>query len=415
MFATRFPLPFPIALLPHPAYLVGGAVRDWLLERSPKTRLDLDIVVERQAIDLARTLADTLNGGFVILDRDRHIARVVCPTFTLDIAQQAGPTLAADLKLRDFTCNAIALELHAQELLDPLNGVADIRDRQLRTVHPENLSADPLRLLRGYRQAAQLQFELAPDTRSAIARRVFLLKTVAGERVRTELNYLLDLNLTGINWLETAVSEDILQDWLPLIPATAFRAARQVLKQSDRFIQNFPKAAQSLFHRLCDDRDALTTTVLAALLAPSTPERVQTTLARLKYSRAETKWVQKLHVLTPQVPNLATASRAQVYQFFQLADTYFPGIALLAIASGTPFQQVEPFIHRYEDPTDPLAHQIPLLDGQQLMQAIEIPSGPCVGQLLNALKLEQAEGQLETKADAIARARQLYSEHIAVS
>ncbi|MEM9155504.1 MAG: CCA tRNA nucleotidyltransferase [Cyanobacteria bacterium P01_F01_bin.33] len=409
MSATRFPfpLPFSTALLPRPAYLVGGAVRDWLLGRSP-THLDLDLVVERCAIDLARALADELEGGFVILDRKRHIARVVCSNFTLDIAQQAGPTLAADLKLRDFTCNAIAIELHAQTLLDPLNGAEDIRERQLRMVHPDNLSADPLRLLRGYRQAAQLGFCLAADTRAAINCRISQLKTVAGERVRTELNYLLDLNLVGLDWLETAVADGVLRDWLPAIPPAAFDIARQVSTQRNRLIRTFPSMAPAFNRYLCDDRDALTTTTFAALLDSFAPERVLHVLNQLKYSRAETKWVQKLHTLTPQLQTLAIASRAQIYQFFQLADTWFPGIALLAIASGTPFHQVEPLIQRYEDPADPLAHQVPLLDGQQLMQAIEIPSGPLVGQLLIALKLEQAEGRITTKSDAIACARQFY-------
>ena len=83
---------------------------------------------------------------------------MVFPNATVDIAQQEGDSLETDLHRRDFTINAIAYNIHTQEIIDPLNGGADLEKGILRMISPANLEDDPLRLMRGYRQAAQLGF-----------------------------------------------------------------------------------------------------------------------------------------------------------------------------------------------------------------------------------------------------------------
>lgn len=151
--------------LPENAYLVGGAVRDALLNRQ-KDYIDLDFVVPEKAIEIAQTIAHHYKAGFVVLDAVRQIARVVFPQGTLDFAQQEGESLEIDLKRRDFTVNALAYNLHTQEIFDPLGGLKDLGCQSLRMISRENLQDDPLRLLRAYRQAAQLDFEIEPHTRA---------------------------------------------------------------------------------------------------------------------------------------------------------------------------------------------------------------------------------------------------------
>ncbi|HEY9907876.1 MAG TPA: hypothetical protein V6D18_09780, partial [Thermosynechococcaceae cyanobacterium] len=99
--------PFELEWLPTSAYLVGGTVRDALLGRESEY-LDLDFVLPEAAVETAQTIARHYRAGFVLLDAERQIARVVFPQGTVDFAQQVGPTLEADLKRRDFTVNAIA-------------------------------------------------------------------------------------------------------------------------------------------------------------------------------------------------------------------------------------------------------------------------------------------------------------------
>ena len=140
-------LPFDLDLLPKPVYVVGGAVRDRLLGRV-RAELDLDLAISTGAVDVARRLAREYQAGFVLLDAERQIARVVFPGLTVDIAQIDGADILQDLARRDYTLNAIAYDLQAGVTIDPLNGTQDIHQRTIRMVSRENLVDDPLRLLR---------------------------------------------------------------------------------------------------------------------------------------------------------------------------------------------------------------------------------------------------------------------------
>jgi tRNA nucleotidyltransferase (CCA-adding enzyme) len=126
--------PFSLDLLPPAAYLVGGSVRDALLGRQAEY-LDLDFVLPEAAVYTAKLIANRYQAGFVLLDDERQIARVVFERATVDFAQQVGPSLEEDLYHRDFTVNAIAYNPHTEEILDPLQGYADLQRRQICMVH----------------------------------------------------------------------------------------------------------------------------------------------------------------------------------------------------------------------------------------------------------------------------------------
>ncbi len=175
-------------------YLVGGTVRELALGHGAP---DLDLAVSHQALELARDLAAALKGTYVLLDEAERTARVVCRGEVLDLAQFRAPTLEADLKARDFTVNALALDLEALLkrrpliLIDPWGGLADLAEGLLRLLAPENFPEDPLRLLRAYRFVATHGFRLTPETTAAIAQYLQELARVAGERVHQELFLLL--------------------------------------------------------------------------------------------------------------------------------------------------------------------------------------------------------------------------------
>jgi poly(A) polymerase len=180
------------------AWLVGGYVRDRLLQRETS---DIDFVVPDGAIPLARTLADEFSGHFFVLDKDRDIARAVVKDgagrrLNVDIARLRAKGLTADLRLRDFTINAIALPVGAKdatEAIDPFRGQVDLSDRVIRVVTQDAFRDDPLRLLRAVRQAAELDFRTDELTYGLIRKDAALLRTVAAERVRDELARILSL------------------------------------------------------------------------------------------------------------------------------------------------------------------------------------------------------------------------------
>ena len=207
-------------------YIVGGFIRDWLLGRETN---DIDIAVGGAAPTIAREIAKEVAGRFVLLDQANDIARVVMiedarpgqesrgPEWHFDFSTLAGD-IESDLARRDFTINAIALELSefitasrgararrrkstdspAAErfpvsLIDPFSGENDLRDKTVRAVSERVFETDAARLLRAVRLAAELDFTIEPKTECLIRRYCQSIAEVSGERVREELLRLLAL------------------------------------------------------------------------------------------------------------------------------------------------------------------------------------------------------------------------------
>jgi poly(A) polymerase len=179
-------------------YLVGGTVRDWLLEIVPN---DLDFTVDCDAVHCCRTLIRVLGGGtFVPLGTaEEDAGRVVWKGLTLDFSsfRQGASTIEADLCMRDFTINAMGLSFstfvdEALVLLplDPLNGRQDLEQGLLRAC-PHAFVSDPLRMLRGYRLWARFGFALEKKTLAAIREHAPLLSRVSVERISYEMTLIM--------------------------------------------------------------------------------------------------------------------------------------------------------------------------------------------------------------------------------
>ncbi len=172
------------------AYLVGGAVRDLLMGNTP---LDYDIVVDQDPQALADVISRETGAFFFKLGKDRQmVLRGRLKDHTFDMVRMAGGSIESDLRLRDFTINAMAVHLGSQSLLDPMQGQRDLASRTIRMVSEQAFPSDPLRLLRAYRFAATLNFEIEIKTESAIKTHSRLIRRPAGERIREELIRLLD-------------------------------------------------------------------------------------------------------------------------------------------------------------------------------------------------------------------------------
>ena len=222
---TTIPLNFPPLLdsvraaLPDDktVYLVGGAVRDLLLGRATH---DLDFALSRDAIKTARRVADALSragtgtitkADFYPLDPERDTGRVIVTAedgtrTVMDFAAFRGPdpstgspsgdfagqSLEADLLGRDFTLNAMAVDVRTLALYDPLGGALDLREKRLRQCSPSAFNDDPLRILRAIRLAAAFGFNILPEARQAMKQAVKLLPNVSAERQRDELFRILE-------------------------------------------------------------------------------------------------------------------------------------------------------------------------------------------------------------------------------
>jgi putative nucleotidyltransferase with HDIG domain len=202
-------------------YLVGGAVRDLLLSRQIH---DLDFALAGDVLRLSRRLADQLGGAYFPLDEERDTARIVLMAEDgsrqiLDMAAIRGQDIEADLKARDFTINAMAIALDdPQALLDPCGGAADLHARLLRACSATSLRDDPLRILRGIRQAAAFNLHIVPETRRSMKAAASLLPHVSAERVRDELFHILETSKPAVS-IRALEILGVLPHVLPELPA----------------------------------------------------------------------------------------------------------------------------------------------------------------------------------------------------
>ena len=152
-------LNFIIGFLPEGSYLVGGYIRDIILGREPE-KVDVDIVVPLNAIEIGKKIAESIESKFIILDEKREVVRVILNNINIDIANQVSSTIKGDLCSRDFSINSIAFLFDKKCLFDPLNGLKDLKISLLRTHSEKNLLNDPLRILRCFRFVSELNFKI---------------------------------------------------------------------------------------------------------------------------------------------------------------------------------------------------------------------------------------------------------------
>jgi tRNA nucleotidyltransferase (CCA-adding enzyme) len=399
--------PFTLEWLSPQACLVGGAVRDALLGRRSEY-LDLDFVLPTDAVQTAKNLAKHYKAGFVVLDCDRQIARVVFKDATVDLALQEGYSLETDLHRRDFTINAIAYNPHTGEFIDPLQGIADCRVGIIRMVSRSNLEDDPLRLLRAYRQAAQLGFRIEPTTQSTICELASLLGKVAAERVQVELGYLLK-SPQGSVWLQAAWEDNLLQAWFPDATAQGIAQVAAIDHSAVVVAETWPEIEVKLRASVGGKSASLLTLAKLANLVPAVPESAEEQLLRLKYSRAEIRTVVTAIKHLPQLLSHATSpmSLREQYFFFQDVGTVFPALAVLAVASGIAVDAIGPVIDRHINPDAQVAHPTLLVNGNDLMKALNLPASPQVGKLLTEIQIARIEGKISSREDALKFAAQL--------
>jgi tRNA nucleotidyltransferase (CCA-adding enzyme) len=392
--------PFDLELLPQPAFLVGGAVRDALLGRSSEY-LDLDFVVLKDSVKIARKLASHYHAGFVLLDRERQIARVVFPSGTVDIAQAEGGDLLIDLYRRDFRLNAIAYNPFTKEIIDPLGGQQDLETGLINMVSAQNLRDDPLRLLRAYRQGAQLGFSIASDTLTTIQQLAPFLRQIAVERIRTELGYLL-INPQGVNWLIQAWQDGLIDF---LFPSANLRFSQ--LREIEGTIKLLSETWSTLgaeFSRYLRETIKMPLFALAklALLASSDPVVAETELHLLKYSNLEIRGAIAIIKALPKLQTSALQmSVREQYFLFQEVRNVFPALAISAIVSGVSLEEITPYIERYLNPEDQIAHPTPLISGNDLMEKLNLPKGPQIGEMLLEIQLARIEGKITTPEEAL--------------
>ena len=188
-------------------YLVGGSVRDLLLARES---LDVDIVVEGDALRVAEAMRERWNGTLnvhlqfrtaTVTPENPNLPKVDFVTARRETYQHPGTlpivkqgTLVDDLRRRDFTINALAMRLDADAfgtLVDPTGGLADLGAGTIRVLHQQSFTDDPTRIFRACRYAGRYGFHIADEDKVLIREALPVLSGLSGERIRNDINRVL--------------------------------------------------------------------------------------------------------------------------------------------------------------------------------------------------------------------------------
>ena len=374
--------------LPH-VYLVGGAVRDLLRGATP---IDLDLAVEGDAEEAARTVASRLGAEAVeherfgtasvhLADSTVHFAtaRRECYPEPGALPEVEPASIEEDLGRRDFTINAMAMALPDGPLVDPHGGQADLKDRIVRVLHERSFVDDPTRLLRALRYEARIGGRLDERTeelaREAIA--AGAPGTVSGKRIRDEL---LDL-------LRESDAPAALERMRELKLDCALHPAWRVI----------PERAASAMLACAETGADPALAVLAALMVPDA-EALHPLLDRLALTRHERDRVARAaevaghlaHRLSPDMPD----SRVHDMLHCEPAETL-----AVALAWGAPG---EPVLRYLND----LRGARLEVTGDDLVAA-GIPESPAVGLALRETLRRKLDGEVSGRDDELALALDL--------
>lgn len=371
-------------------YLVGGIVRDAMRNRPLDTAFDLDLTTDAQPEAVKSILeewADTLwtqGERFGTIGARRGDRRVEITTHRTEryLPDSRKPEVAfadaieADLSRRDFTINAMAVELPDGGLVDPFGGASDLEAGRLRTpLDPEEtFSDDPLRMLRAARFLAQ--FDLAADTNlvAAMGAMADRLSIVADERVRDELDRLLAIPDPGPGFellFKTGLGERVLG---PVGDGTA---------------------ALAVLRKVGDDPVVR----LAALLADAgTPSDVRSALSERRATTAVSEAVFAVLTAARRAVEHPPQSPAELRRWVVDADPHVPQAVMVATALGavgTLTADVEALIAAEPDLLGP-----PVLDGEQIMELLGLDPGPDVGAAVDELRHHRLDSGPLTSEEA---------------
>ena len=452
------------ALTPQTIYLVGGSVRDLLI--GTQDIKDIDLLMASGSEDVARRFAGAIGASFFFLDEERKISRVVKQTaqevIQFDFTNFEGPDLAADLGRRDFTVNAMALDLRAfirnrslDGLIDLFHGREDVQNRLIRVTKPAVLDEDPLRLLRAMRFAAALGFTIDDDTARQIRKCAKLIAGPSPERIRDEL-FLILSERNAEKHLLLMDSLGLLAPLFPeLEPLRGFAPGRyhihDVLTHSIKTagyldsvlddLQNIsPYHGETVRAHLEEHLEQLVPRKAALRFAclvhdnakPETfskdddhvrfhghdrlgAEKAVLLCRRLRLSRDTEKAVTSVIRHHMRLFNLSTAegpSRNAMYRYCRDLGDALPESLILAQADARATFEIMPQ-EKFTDTTKPMALVLdyyytkflrveagPLVTGQDLIDRGLTP-GPKFREILEEIKEKQAEGTLKDRQEAL--------------
>ncbi|MBN1176751.1 MAG: CCA tRNA nucleotidyltransferase [Dehalococcoidales bacterium] len=375
-------------------YLVGGVVRDLLLERRI---VDLDIVVEGDTIKLAREMARRYKAKITVHTRfstanllwgkrgvDFTTARAETYEKPGALPTVKPGTITDDLARRDFSVNAMAIELnppHFGELIDPHGGRRDLKRQAIRVLHDDSFIDDATRIWRAVRYEQRLGFRIIQATVRLLKRDIDYLSTVSGDRIRHELELVLEEEepenaikragkLGVLNRLHPSLKGD---DWL----AETFVLARE------RCIPDEPHPHLYL-------------ALLAYRLTATETEQL---IKYLRLTKATAQLLRETSAINEKTKELSAPGLApsSVYNLLHGYGLMALTANSLGSASPTAAEHIDLYLNV-------LRHINPALSGDDLIK-LGVPQGPKIKVVLQTLRAARLDGRIDSKEEEVEMVR----------
>jgi len=368
-------------------YIVGGVVRDLFLGRA---NFDFDLVVEGDAIALARKIARDSQAKLTVHSRF-GTSKLNYPGFSIDLATARSETysrpgalpnvkpgsLKDDLIRRDFTINAMALNLNPQhfgELIDLYRGREDLERRLIRILHPKSFIDDTTRILRAIRYEQRLGFKLEVETEKLLHRDIGMMGTISGDRLRHELELILKEDEPE-RVLRRAEELGVLRQLHPSLTGNSWMA------------KTYAKARQ------VGKRTTLTTIYPCLLVYNMSEKENEEFIARLNFPKNLARVMRQTLQLRQEIHELENPKLelSNIYRLLRGYSTAAIQTNAIAVHSSVASQHLNLYLNK-------LRYVKTLLNGQDLIK-MGIPAGPKVGGILNALQKARLDGKVRTRKD----------------
>jgi tRNA nucleotidyltransferase (CCA-adding enzyme) len=348
---------------------------------------EVDVAVDGDAGAIASDMESAGRGRAVLLSGERRprVFRVAGRARTIDVAEIEGSSIETDLDRRDFTVNAMAVEMRTRTLLDPYGGMVDLRDRRLRMVSERNLRDDPLRPLRAARLLAT--HGLRPDRETSRASRLVApaLERVAAERVQAEFARLLEAPRPSraLSW---AAAAGLLGPafHLPIGDSRWRRISHAAAALDSSAVDRLPPERRRRLR-------------LAFLLgrAGLSAREAASLLRRGRFGSDDAVAISRLLELGRAAPRAARGGDAVWRWLLDAGDLAEDALKLLGALAPRSRSAVARLRAR-------AARRRPLPDvrGADILEWLEIAPGPQVGRLLDSVRIEALAGRVRTREDA---------------
>ena len=439
-------------------YLVGGAVRDYFMYKISPDR-DM-IITDISAKVFAEQLQKIFPSTLITLDEKNNIYRLVLKDSKnkynpemIDITNPVENSLERDLMRRDLTINAIALNLNSGKITDLFGGIADIKNHTLNHIEEINFVDDPLRLLRVYRFQAVLDFEIGTDTIQAICKYSDLISKPAKERVLYELMKLFNGKYTStalINMNKTWLLEEIfpcVKEMKQVPPNShhhldllhhsieAVNQIQQLYEEADDRVKEhldkcdfggFSRLAHLKFAGFLHDIGKFSTWTIDKETGRHRfikhdevgSKMVKPILKNLTCSNKQIEYISNMiknHIYPSSLMQEENVNEKAMMRYLRkLGDNVIDNIILAKAdrlsARGevitdemveSNIKSLDRLMAFYFASLNELKPPEKLLNGDDIIQILNIQAGPKLGKIMQALHDEQLDGNIKTKDDAI--------------